>query len=362
MSRFKSLRVADVIRDTANSVILELQVPEDLKDSFRFVPGQYLTLRTTLNGEDVRRPYSICSGLDDPHLRVGIKKVEGGRFSTYANEQLKPGQSMEVMFPAGHFKWMDDGAKSLHHVGFAAGSGITPILSIARSVLTRRPKDRFTLFYGNRTQGSVMFLDTLHDLKDQFLGRLRIVHLFSRERTDVELLHGRLDGSKVDQLVERGMLNCADVDVAYLCGPGKMIEQLESALVKQGLPADRVRAERFTPAPGSAPAPVVRSRTFETIRPADGGPVVEAILDGSRRSFSAASDQDVVRSAAQQGIELPYSCAGGMCCTCRCKVVEGQVDMAVNYSLEPWELEAGFVLACQARPRSERVVLDFDAL
>jgi ring-1,2-phenylacetyl-CoA epoxidase subunit PaaE len=361
MSRFHSLPVAEVVRDTPESVAIEFDIPPPLRETFTFTPGQYLTLRADVDGEDVRRPYSICSGLDDRRLRVGVKKVPGGRFSTFANEFLEPGMTLSVMPPAGHFEWHVPENRAAHHLGFAAGSGITPVLSIAKSVLSRRPEDTFTLFYGNRSLGSVMFLDELHDLKDRHLERLRIVHLFSRERTDVDLFHGRLDGSRIERLAGQGFFEPTDVDAAYLCGPGDMIESVDAALARLGVPADRIRAERFTPASGVAPIPTVRARTFEPVVAA-GGPEIEVILDGTRRSFPMGTDQDVIRGAAEQGVELPYSCAGGMCCTCRCKVLEGEVDMAVNYSLEPWELEAGFVLACQSRPKTQRVVLDFDAL
>lgn len=355
MSRFHTLQVKAVLRDTPDSVAVELAVPAELEAQFAFVPGQYLTLRTTVDGEDVRRPYSICSGRTEGALRVGIKKVAGGRFSTFANEELAAGDTLQVMPPTGHFEWLAPPTEGVRHLGFAAGSGITPILSIAKSVLEERPDDHFTLFYGNRTQASVMFLDALHDLKDRFMGRFRIVHLLTREATDVELLHGRLDRERVRALAEAGLFDPARTDVAYVCGPGEMIDEVERGLVELGVAKDRIRAERFTPAPGTTPRKMVAIPTLQ-------GAEVEAVLDGTRRAFTVQSDEDVIHAAARQGIELPYSCAGGMCCTCRCKVLEGEVDMAVNYSLEPWELEAGFVLACQSRAKTDRVVLDFDAL
>ncbi|MEM1025984.1 MAG: 2Fe-2S iron-sulfur cluster-binding protein [Myxococcota bacterium] len=352
MSKFEELKVVDVRRETSNAVSLSLAAP-DLEE-WRFEPGQYLTLRADIDGQDVRRPYSICAGVDEGVLRVGIKKVPGGLFSTFACEQIAVGHTLQVMPPQGKFSWSVAEAEGVHHVGFAAGSGITPILSIAKSVLSRRPDDRFTLFYGNKMTGEVMFLEELADLKDQFMERLRVVHLFSRETTDVELLQGRLDGAKVKELAQQGYFRPESLDVAYICGPGDMIDAVEAGLVELGVPAEHIRAERFTSAPGAEKTQARRDSEDENR-------MVEAILDGTHRMLTVLPEEDVVSAATRQGVEVPYSCVGGMCCTCRCRVVEGEVDMAVNYSLEPWELEAGFVLACQSRPKTERVVLDFDA-
>jgi ring-1,2-phenylacetyl-CoA epoxidase subunit PaaE len=355
MSRFHELPILDVRRETADAVSVALGVPPECADAFRFEPGQYLTLRATIDGEEVRRPYSICAGVDDRVLRVGIKKVPGGRFSTYANVVLRPGMTLSVMPPLGKFRWLapEKGTVGRVHAGFAAGSGITPVLSIAKSVLSRAPTDRFTLFYGNRSQADIMFLEELSDLKDRYLERFRVLYLFSRETTDVDVLQGRLDGAKVSALAEAGTFSPAALDMAYVCGPGDMIDSVERGLTALGVDPGRIRAERFTP---SAPAP----RAVLQAVPRK-GLAVEAVLDGVQRKFDVLADENVISAAARQNIELPYSCAGGMCCTCRCRVVEGEVDMATNYSLEPWELEAGFVLACQSRPKTERVVLDFDA-
>jgi len=352
MSKFEELKVVDVRRETHTAVSISLAASDEAR--WRFTPGQYLTLRADVDGQDVRRPYSICAGLDEGVLRVGIKKVPEGIFSTYACEQIQVGQTLQVMPPQGKFSWFTPETEGVHHVGFAAGSGITPILSIAKSVLERRPDDRFTLFYGNKMTAEVMFLEELADLKDRHLERFRVVHLFSRETTDVELLQGRLDAEKVQALAEQNYFRPESIDAAYICGPGDMIDAVEEGLTALGVDAAKVRAERFTPAPGSKPKPTV-SQTQEE------GRTVEAILDGTHRMLTVLPDEDVVSAAARQGVDVPYSCAGGMCCTCRCRLVEGEVDMATNYSLEPWELEAGFVLACQSRPTTDRVVLDFDA-
>ena len=360
MSRFHALTIAEVRPETNDSVSVAFEVPAALADPFRFEPGQYLTLRADIDGESVRRPYSICSGVDDPHLRVGIKAVTNGRFSTFA-QRLKAGDRIDVMPPQGHFRWLaadqrtDD--RPHHHLGFASGSGITPILSIMKSVLRRYPKDTFTLCYGNRGHGSIMFLEGLHDLKDMALDRVRIMHVFSREKTDVPLQQGRIDAERIRALVTARYFDPAAVDAVYACGPDEMNEQVQAGLESVGVPAERIRYERFTAAPRTGAPP----RPATSVDSTDDVGAVQAIIDGVQRTVQLRRGENVIAAAERQGVDLPYSCLGGMCCTCRCKVVEGSVQMDVCYSLEPWELEAGFVLACQSHPTTEDVVLDFDA-
>ncbi|MGF1510757.1 MAG: 2Fe-2S iron-sulfur cluster-binding protein [Myxococcota bacterium] len=359
MSKFEVLRVSAVERLTDDSVAVQLHVPPGLEEKFRFVPGQYLTLKATIDGHDVRRPYSICSGVDEPALRVGVKKVEGGVFSTFANVSLRPDSSVEVMPPQGNFRWLRDTCRGLNHLGIAAGSGITPILSIARSVLESGESDQFTLLYGNRSQKEIMFLDELSDLKDRHLGRFRVFHFLSREPTELEVLHGRLDRAKLLTLHEAGILQPETLDVAYVCGPGDMIESVTGALTDLGVPEATIRSERFTSASSTEER---RARSTLVPHPSRvSGSTVRATVDGVQHQFIASRQENMVSAAARQGVDLPYSCAGGMCCTCRCRVLEGEVEMVTNYSLEPWELKAGYVLACQSRPKTERVVLDFDA-
>ena len=356
MSTLHDLTVARVDRITPDAVAVAFELPEALAERFAFAPGQYLTLETELDGQKVRRSYSICSGPQDP-LRVGIKKVEGGRFSTFAHERLEPGRTLRVMPPMGRFVVLDE-PRPLHHVAFAAGSGITPILAIAGHVLERRPDDRFTLFYGNRRMADVMFLEELHRLKDRYMGRLVLHHFLSRESSDVPFSRGRLDGAKIRALADARVVEPSDLDVAYVCGPGDMIDAVTEGLLEVGVPRDRVRFERFTPAGEPAPARVEASPA-----PAPSGAAeveVEVRLDGVVRSFPLTGDEGVIEAASKAGVDVPWSCHGGMCSTCRCKLVEGEATMAVNYALEPWELERGYILACQARPKSARLVLDFD--
>ncbi|OYU48026.1 MAG: hypothetical protein CFE31_13585 [Rhizobiales bacterium PAR1] len=356
MSRFHALKVTEIRRETPESISIRFAVPEALKADFAFQPGQYLTVRTMIDGEEIRRSYSICSGLDEGALRVGIKRVAGGAFSTYANENLKPGDVLEVMPPEGRFTPKLD-RKGLHALGIAAGSGITPILSIAKTLLARDDAARFTLVYGNQTTHSVMFAEEIEDLKNRYLGRFTVVHILSREAQDVPVLAGRITAERLRDLAN-GILDVKTVDEAFLCGPEGMVAEAKSALTAMGVPADHIRTELFT---ASAPR-----KHFKPLTPAEAGAVlaeVNVTLDGKGHRFEMlASDENIIEAAARHGIDLPYSCKGGMCCTCRCKVTAGAVEMAVNYSLEPWETEAGFVLSCQSTPKTAEVTLDFDEM
>lgn len=359
MAKFHSLTVSDVRRETDDAVSICFEVPDELREAYRYTPGQYLTLRCDLGGDDVRRSYSICSGLDDGELRVAIKKVEGGVFSTFANDNLTAGMTLDVMTPEGRFLAEPRPDIEGEYVAFAAGSGVTPILSIVKSLLEREPQSQVTFFYGNRAAASIIFRTALEDLKDRFLERFRLVHVLSREAQDVDLLHGRLDADRIRELARAGLFDPAAVDAYFLCGPGDMIDQAKQALGDLGVASEKIRSEVFV-ADGAAPPRPASRRAQERARQ---GAVIETVLDGARHSIEmVAGDENVVAAAARQGLELPYSCRGGMCCTCRCKVLEGEAEMATNYSLEPWEQEAGFVLACQSRPLTEKLVLDFDAV
>jgi ring-1,2-phenylacetyl-CoA epoxidase subunit PaaE len=356
MSRFYTLRVAEIRRQTLQSVSIGLAIPDERKTEFAFTPGQYLTLRAVIDGEDLRRSYSICSGLDENLLRIGVKKVDGGAFSTFANENLRPGDIVEAMAPEGRFahpEW----PPGRHVLGIAAGSGITPILSIAKSLLTRDAEARFTLIYGNQTSNSVMFAEEIEDLKNRCLQRFSVAHILSREPQDVPLLHGRITAERIAALA-KGVVDLATVDQAFLCGPEGMIAEASSALQALGLAHERIRSERFT-----ASAPRQRFHAPPVAEPGEVVAHVSVKLDGKRHAFDMlASDENVIDSAARAGIDLPYSCHGGMCCTCRCRLEKGEVAMAVNYSLEDWEMKAGFVLACQSRPKTAELSLDFDQM
>ncbi|MCT4558096.1 MAG: 2Fe-2S iron-sulfur cluster-binding protein [Pelagimonas sp.] len=344
---FHQLKVADVRTEGKDAVAVTFDIPEAQQGVFAFEPGQYLTLRAKLNGEDTRRSYSIASAPGAP-LTVGVKQVDGGAFSTFA-QGLKAGDMIEVMPPEGRFVTKGEARLVL----IAAGSGVTPMLAIAQDALARGAE--VALVFGNRNSETIMFRETLEDLKDRYMDRFTLVHVLSREPQDVDLLHGRVTGDRIVALADAGTLDLAAADGVFLCGPGEMIEDVATKLEGR-VPADKIHFERFY-TETERPA---RSAAAEAA--AENGVEVSVVLDGARRSFRVeAEDDNVVAAAARSGLDLPYSCKNGMCCTCRCKVVEGAAEMAVNFSLEPWELEAGFTLACQARPTTETLVLDFDA-
>jgi ring-1,2-phenylacetyl-CoA epoxidase subunit PaaE len=352
--RFHRLAINDLRRETADAVSMTFKIPGELADDYAFAPGQYLTLRTTMDGEEVRRSYSICSGPDDGELRIAVKKVDGGAFSSWAADELKFGDELDVMTPTGRFGVASAPGEARVYVGFAAGSGITPILSIVKGVLAREPNSRFFLFYGNRSTTGVMFLEALEELKDRFLQRFSLFHVISGEEQDIPILHGRLDGEKVKVLL-RSLVPAATVDHVFICGPTGMSEDVEATCCDIGIAEDRIHVERFVsglggkPRPKAVIAPSAPPKAFAAL-----------IIDGKRREVPVAEGEAILDAALRAGMDLPFACKGGMCSTCRAKLVEGKAEMDVNYSLEPWELKAGFVLTCQAKPVSDRVVVDYD--
>ncbi len=329
-------------------------IPQELAGDYSFLPGQYLTLRTTMDGEEVRRSYSICSGPDDGEMRIAVKKVDGGAFSNWAAEELKPGDQLEVMTPTGRFGVAHAPDQARLYVGFAAGSGITPILSIIKGVLAREPRSRFFLFYGNRTAEGMLFREELEELKDRFLQRLSLFHVISGEEQDIPILHGRLDGDKVRVLL-RSLVPAAHVDHVFICGPTGMSEDIEATCRTIGIADEKIHVERFVSEFGGRPRP---RKAVESGAPPKA--MASLIIDGKRREVPVAEGEAILDAALRAGMDLPFACKGGMCSTCRAKLVEGEAQMEVNYSLEPWELKAGFILTCQARPASEKVVVDYD--
>jgi ring-1,2-phenylacetyl-CoA epoxidase subunit PaaE len=349
--KFRRLRIRDVRRETPECVSLAFEVPPELADEYRFAQGQHLNLRAELAGEETRRSYSICSGVDDGELRVAIKKVPGGRFSSWANESLRAGDAIDVMTPEGRFFTPLDAGAARHYVAFAAGSGITPVLSLLRTTLAREPRSRFTLVYGNRRLASTMFHEALWELKDRYLTRLALFNVFSREQQEVELFNGRIDAAKVRAFLEQ-LIPVDGIDEAFVCGPASMIDEVEGALVAAGVPRDHVHVERFG-VPGAAAAVVDDAEAAEA--------TVTLVVDGVRREIDFHRGQHSILEAGRAaGIDLPYSCKGGMCSTCRARLLDGEVKMAKNYALEPHEVAAGFVLTCQSYPLTPRVVISFD--
>jgi len=355
---FHDLRVRRIEPDTAEASIVTFDVPPELRAVFGFTQGQYLTLRTTIDGQDLRRSYSICAGVDDGELRVGVRKVKGGVFSNWINEQLKPGDSLSVMAPQGRFFVPIEPASRRHHVGIAGGSGITPILSIMKTVLGREPMSRFTLIYGNRMLRSTMFKEELEDLKNRYMTRLVLHHVFSDDPTDAPLNMGLMDRDKIAEFLQ-SVMPASGIDQVYVCGPFQMNDEAEAALLAAGVPEARIHIERFGVAtPTGAPVGAV----VHEAQPGDAEQArIVIIRDGMRREIEFRKDQpSILDAASAAGMEVPFSCTSGVCGTCRAKLVEGRVRMERNFALDKAEVAGGFVLTCQAHPLTERVVLSFD--
>lgn len=355
---FHPLRVRAVQPDTQEAVIVSFEVPEELRPVFGFTQGQYLTLRKEIEGQDLRRSYSICAGVDDGELRVGVRKVRGGVFSNWINEHLKPGDTINVMAPQGRFFVPIEPQAQRHHVGIAGGSGITPILSIMKTVLAREPASSFSLVYGNRKLRSTMFKEELEDLKDRYMARLAIHHVFSDEHTEMDINMGVMDRRKISEFLQ-GLVPADGIAHAYICGPFQMNDEAEAALLAAGLPEERIHIERFGIAQqgtGQVGAVVHQSQPGDAAKAR-----ITIVRDGHKHEVAFSREQaSILDAAADAGLEVPFSCTSGVCGTCRAKLVEGQVRMERNFALDKNEVAAGFVLTCQAHPTTERVVLSFD--
>lgn len=353
--RFHHLVISDVRRETDDAVSIAFAVPETLASAYAFDPGHYLTLRATLAGEDVRRSYSICSAPSGGELRIAAKLVEDGVFSSFLNAHAKAGDTLDVMMPTGRF---GQGAlrNGQTYAGFAAGSGITPLMSIMTHVLTGEPESRFFLFYGNRSSGSVLFGEALADLKDRFPDRLALLHVLSREEQDIDGLNGHIDAAKIT-LWLRHVVPATLIDQAFICGPEAMIVAAEAALQQAGVAPAKIHAERFVSSLGGAP----RQRA----KPAEGTPAAcraTITVDGKTRDIGLSEGETILDGALRAGLDLPFACKGGMCSTCRARLVEGAATMDQNFSLQDWELAKGFILTCQAHPATRHVKVDFDQM
>ena len=354
---FHPLRVREVLPDTAEAVVVAFDVPLELREVFSFTQGQYLTLRTEIDGTDLRRSYSICAGVDDGELRVGVRKVKGGVFSNWINEHLRPGHLISVMAPQGRFFVPIEPTARRHHVGIAGGSGVTPILSTMKTVLAREPLSDFTLIYGNRALKSTMFKEEIEDLKNKYLTRLTLHHVFSDEHTDAPLNMGVMNRDKIGEFLKT-VVPASTIDHAFICGPFQMNDEAEAALLAAGVPEDRIHIERFGLAPQAQQIDAViheaKSGDAETAR-------ITIIRDGLKREISFTKDQpSILDAASAAGLEVPFSCTSGVCGTCRAKLVEGEVRMERNFALDKNEVANGFVLTCQAHPLTPHVVLSFD--
>ena len=359
--RFQELAIKRVSPEAAGAVAITFAIPEAERERFAFEPGQFLTLRATIDGQDVRRNYSISSPRSrltrEGELEIGIRPVEGGLFSNWAARAIKAGDTLQVMPPDGRF--VVKKKRAIHRVGFAAGSGITPILCIAASTLEEQPDSKFTLIYGNRRMSTVMFNEDLQDLKDRFRDRLTMIHVLSRQAQEVDLLQGRIDGPKVRAIID-ALLPVGSMDEVFICGPDEMITATETALVEAGVPADRIRTERFTTHLPAGAHPVGVSSTAEAAEAATKDITMVLVLDGKEHEIAIGPDEHLLDAGLNAGLDLPFSCKAGVCCTCRAKVTEGEVVMDKNFTLEADEVAQGYVLSCQARATTKRLKISFD--
>ncbi len=354
---FHALEIADVRREIDDAVSLRFAVPDDLRDLFRFTPGQHLTLRTEIAGEDVRRNYSICMAPHENELRVAIKQISGGAFSTWANKTLAAGDMLDVMPPHGSFTWTFDPEREATYVGFAGGSGITPVLSLLKTALIAEPRSHFILLYGNRSSNTIMFLEEIAQLKNRFMGQLQVYHFLEEEEEDVELFNGRLDSGKIGDVLKT-LVDPETIDAAFICGPGPMMDAAEAGLVAAGVSAERILIERFTVGQISA----AQAAAMREVEQQAAGLPVRLTLEGRRRTVTFDAEKgSILENARAAGMPAPYACKAGVCATCRAKLIKGEVTMKANYGLSAEEVAQGYVLTCQAVPLTDDVELDFDA-
>ena len=378
MSHFIALTIEDVRRETADCVSIAFAIPAELKQLFAYRQGQNITVRTVLGGAEVRRSYSICSSPLDDELRIAVKQVPGGLFSTYVNEQVQPGQVLEVLPPSGKFYTELKPGNRKRYLAFVAGSGITPVLSLIKTTLAVEPDSEFTLIYGNRYRPDIIFREELEALKNRYMRRLSLHHILSREQMDIPLQQGRIDALKCEALCAR-LIDLGSVDEIYLCGPGEMIFSIKEWLEERGVERKKIHFELFHPVDkrgGAVEGQRVepdRGRGLDSRQGVDSGQgpgkgqdektsEVTVRLDGVNHVFELGYEgQSILDAALYEGVDLPFACKGGVCCTCRARLTEGQVEMDLNYALEADELAAGFVLTCQSHPRSKKVFIDFDS-
>jgi ring-1,2-phenylacetyl-CoA epoxidase subunit PaaE len=353
---FHPLKVAEIVPETAEANSIRFEIPPELRDVFAFKAGQHLTLRAAINGEEIRRNYSLCTAPADSDWMVTVKRIGGGLFSNWVADQLKAGDTVEVMVPHGSFTTEFNAANRRHLVGIAGGSGITPVMSLIKTLLREEPQSRFTLFYGNRDSSSVIFLETLAALKDKHLGRLEIYHFLDQEEQDIDLFNGMLNRERLEEAIVHLVPDAADVNGWFICGPGPMMDAAEGALLDRSIARERIHIERFT---ADRPPEAVAREIAELQTKAE-GVTVAVTLDGRTRRvpFTAGNILDSARAA---GLPAPFACKAGVCATCRAKVTRGNVEMAARYGLTDEEVAAGYVLTCQSVPLGDGVAVDYDA-
>ena len=353
---FHKLSVKEVKKETSDCVSLVFDIPEELKKQFQYTQGQSLTMRAIVNGEELRRTYSLCSSPSDNEWKVAVKKVDGGLFSVYANEQLKKGDVLEVMEPVGKFYTQLYPTNKKNYLAFAAGSGITPVLSIIKTTLITEPQSNFTLVYGNRSRSSIMFFEELEGLKNKFIDRFNLINILSRERTEATINSGRINSEKLTELGK--LIDFASIDETFICGPEEMIFCVKDFLIQKGANEKNIHFELFT---STAPQKT-RNKTQEAKTETDAQSLITVKVDGRSFEFNLSlnSDTTILDAALKQGADLPFACKGGMCCTCKAKLLEGEVEMDVHWGLEHEEIEKGFILTCQSHPKTGKVIVDFD--
>ncbi|HXG99057.1 MAG TPA: 2Fe-2S iron-sulfur cluster-binding protein [Sphingomicrobium sp.] len=353
--QFHALRVAEVVRETEDANSIRFEIPDELRSAFAFRAGQHLTLRAEIHGEEVRRNYSLCVAPGEG-VKVTVKRIAGGVFSNWIGDHLAPGDMLDVMTPHGSFTTDFDPSRRGHYVGFAGGSGITPLISLIRTALRDEPGSTFTLFYGNRDAASVIFLDTLADLKDRYMGRFQLYHFLSDEAGDVDLFNNMLDRTTCDLAITQLIGAPQDVDAWFICGPGPMMDSAEAALIDLSIARDRIHVERFTAGRPSA----ALAAQMAALQEEAAGLTLSVTIDGRTRKvdFDGANILDSARGA---GMPAPFACKAGVCATCRARVLSGKVEMAARYGLTDEEVAAGYILTCQSIPVGEGVTVDYDA-
>jgi ring-1,2-phenylacetyl-CoA epoxidase subunit PaaE len=354
---FHSLEVAEIVPETAEASSIRFHVPGELREAFRFRPGQHLTLKVEIGGEEVRRNYSLCVAPEEGELKVTVKRIAGGLFSNWANEVLKPGDRLDVMEPHGSFTWDFEPGRSNHYVAFAGGSGITPIMSLIRTAMIEEPDSRFTLLYGNRDSQSVIFLEALARLKNRYMERLEIHHFLAEESEDIDLFNGMLDLAKCEAVLD-ALVDPAEAEAFFICGPGPMMDAAEAALKARGVAPDRIHIERFT---ADRPPEALQAQLEAMSRQARGLDMLVTLDGRKRRVPFAAEAGNILDSARLAGLPAPFACKAGVCATCRARVVSGEVEMAARYGLTDEEVAAGYVLTCQSVPKGDGVEIDYDA-
>jgi ring-1,2-phenylacetyl-CoA epoxidase subunit PaaE len=352
MSQFLPLKVTDIHHTIRDAVVLTLE-PENA-DAFAFTQGQYLTFKQDFDGTELRRNYSICAGVDDGELKVGIKKVDGGAFSTFANTALKIGDTLHAMPPQGKFFTRIEPEKAKNYLGFAGGSGITPVLSILRTVMKREPQSTFTLVYANRAVNTIMFREELEDLKNRYMGRLTIIHMLESGQ-DIDLFTGRVDQDKCAALFKQ-WIDVRSVDTAFICGPEPMMLAIAESLKTHGLSEEQIKFELFSESQQGRLAKQEMAKRAEGAK----GTELTVVIEGAQRTFEMTKGQSVLEAALENGQDAPFSCKAGVCSTCMCKVLEGEVEMITNHALEDYEVERGYVLSCQSYPLTDKLVVDYD--